>query len=102
MVTVEARTQPPKWLGPVLMSAGLLAAVLGGFTLSDCFMCTSAELISAVGGQLLFFGGVVSWTLRALGSTFMRACAVIVLTLLFLPAAIAARLLVTSLVMGGI
>ena len=84
------------------MSAGFVVAVVGGLTLSDCFMCTSAELLSALGGQLIFFGGAVSWSLRRPGSGIMRACSAMVLTLLALPAAIAARLLVMGVVMGGI
>lgn len=88
--------------GPALMLAGVLLAVLGGLTFSDCFMCTLPELGSWWGGTLVFLTGTVIWQsgrgrsrLAMVGITLAAAAAAYTVTPWL-------RLAVTGLLMGGV
>ena len=102
IVEALGRTRAARRLGPVLMTAGFLAAALGGLTASDCFLCTVPELISGFVGALLILVGSLAWQLRRSTPPGRRLVAVVVVTVLLSYAALAARLLVSGMVIGGI
>lgn len=98
----DGRTRATGRRGPALMLAGVLLAVFGGLTFSDCFLCTLPEVGSWWGGTLVFVVGAV---IRQSGRGRSRLAMVGIA----LAAAAAAylvtpwlRLGVTGLLMGGV